>query len=231
MTPVVVWHEIVLRLLTAIVAGVVLGINRTERNRPAGLRTVILVTMAASAAMILANLLLITAGKASDSFAVIDPMRLPLGILTGMGFIGGGAILRKGELVQGVTTAATLWLATIIGLCFGGGQYLLGGAALASGSLVLWGLKSFEVRLPHDRHATVLVQTSATGPTEDAIRSLLIDAGFWIVKWDVQHAIRKRSCTIRADVGWRGRSTDTQTPPLIEHLAGERGVMKLIWKN
>jgi MgtC family len=52
-------------------------------------------------------------------------MRLPLGILTGVGFIGGGTILKRGDLVTGVTTAATLWLVTVIGLCFGGGQLAL----------------------------------------------------------------------------------------------------------
>jgi len=53
---------------------------------------------------------------------VMDLMRLPLGILTGVGFIGGGAIFKKGDLVTGVTTAATLWMVTVIGLCLGGGQ-------------------------------------------------------------------------------------------------------------
>ena len=53
-------------------------------------------------------------------------MRLPLGILTGVGFIGGGAILKKGGSITGVTTAATLWIATVIGLCLGGGQLALG---------------------------------------------------------------------------------------------------------
>src|SRR5262245_28607227 len=122
------WPEIALRLALAALAGAVLGLNRTERGMAAGLRTNLLVCLAAAVAMIQANLLLATAGRDPDSFVRIDPMRLPLGILTGMGFIGGGAILRRGTVVTGVTTAATLWLATVLGLCFGGGQYALGGA-------------------------------------------------------------------------------------------------------
>jgi uncharacterized membrane protein YhiD involved in acid resistance len=113
----------------AAAAGAPLGVNRSERGMPAGLRTTLLVCLAASVAMTQANLLLGTAGRPIDSFVRLDPMRLPLGVLTGMGFIGGGAILRRGELVRGVTTAATLWLATVIGLCFGGGQAGLGLAA------------------------------------------------------------------------------------------------------
>ena len=65
------------------------------------------------------------AGKTSSSFAVMDLMRLPLGILSGMGFIGAGAIVRKDSLVHGLTTAATLWFVTGLGLCFGGGQLAL----------------------------------------------------------------------------------------------------------
>jgi putative Mg2+ transporter-C (MgtC) family protein len=62
-----------------------------------------------------------------------------LGILSGMGFIGAGAIVRTGSLVRGLTTAATLWFVTVLGLCFGGGQLALGLAVLALGVLVLGG--------------------------------------------------------------------------------------------
>jgi putative Mg2+ transporter-C (MgtC) family protein len=71
--------------------------------------------------MLQVNLLLPMQGKTSSSFAVMDLMRLPLGILSGMGFIGAGAIVRKDSLVHGLTTAATLWFVTGLGLCFGGG--------------------------------------------------------------------------------------------------------------
>jgi putative Mg2+ transporter-C (MgtC) family protein len=81
-----------------------------------------LVCLAAAIAMIQTNLLLAVKGRTADSFVMLDLMRLPLGILTGMGFIGGGAILRRESLVLGVTTAATLWFVTVIGLCFGVGR-------------------------------------------------------------------------------------------------------------
>jgi putative Mg2+ transporter-C (MgtC) family protein len=63
-----------------------------------------------------------------------DLMRLPLGILTGVGFIGGGAILRRDDMVVGVTTAATLWLATGIGLCLGAASWHWGPRQRCSGS-------------------------------------------------------------------------------------------------
>jgi uncharacterized membrane protein YhiD involved in acid resistance len=80
------WSDVALRLLCAVVAGFVTGYDRGEHGRPAGLRTTMLVSFAACVAMIQANLLLAVAGKTPDSFVVLDLMRLPLGILSGMGF-------------------------------------------------------------------------------------------------------------------------------------------------
>jgi putative Mg2+ transporter-C (MgtC) family protein len=133
------WPDVALRLLVTVVAGILLGYNRSEHGKSAGMRTTLLVCMAASIAMIEVNMLLPTAGRASDSFVMNDLMRFPLGILTGVGFIGGGAILRRDSLVIGLTTAATLWLATVIGLCIGGGQILLGVISTGLGLSALWG--------------------------------------------------------------------------------------------
>src|SRR5579875_930928 len=110
------WQDIALRLFCTVLAGAVIGVNRSERGRAAGLRTAILVATAGSLSMILANWLLNTNGKPKDSFAVLDLMRLPLGVLSGMGFIGAGAILRRGDVVRGVTTAATMWYVTMLGM-------------------------------------------------------------------------------------------------------------------
>jgi len=115
-----------------------------------------LVGLASATAMIQMSLLAPLTGKAPDSFVTVDPMRLPLGILTGMGFIG-GVILKRGDLVIGVTTAATLWLATVLGLCFGGGQFELGGAAAALGLATLWGLKRLEILPPREHRALLRI--------------------------------------------------------------------------
>jgi len=79
-----------------LIAGAVIGFNREARGHAAGLRTTILVGLAAAVAMIQANVLLTVGGKTSDSFGVMDLMRLPLGILTGVGFIGAGAMPHYG---------------------------------------------------------------------------------------------------------------------------------------
>jgi putative Mg2+ transporter-C (MgtC) family protein len=149
------WSDIALRLLMTLIAGAVIGYNREARGHAAGLRTTILVGLAAAVSMIQANVLLTVEGKTTDSFAVIDLMRLPLGILTGVGFIGAGAILRRGDLIIGVTTAATLWIMTVIGLCFGGGQFALGCVATILAVITLWALRSLDVRIPREHRATI----------------------------------------------------------------------------
>jgi putative Mg2+ transporter-C (MgtC) family protein len=126
MSPEIHWPAIALRLALTVLAGGLLGAERSRSGHAAGLRTTLLVTLAASVAMIQMNLLMQTNGKPPNSYAVMDLMRLPLDILTGVGFIGAGAIVRKNELVMGLTTAATLWFATVVGLCLGGGQVILG---------------------------------------------------------------------------------------------------------
>lgn len=227
------WLDISLRLILTVVAGALVGFNRMERGRPAGLRTTILVCLAASISMIQANLLMPTTGKAPDSFVVLDLMRLPLGILTGMGFIGAGAILRRGEVVHGVTTAATLWLVTVIGLCLGGGQLGLGLAGLALALIVLWGLRWLEKVLPQDRHATLTLQTSEQGPTEDAIRMTLLDAGYQISSWDVSHTTQEnvKQHSLHCQVNWRGRLDDAATPGFLAQLKDRSGVLAIRWNG
>jgi len=151
------WSDLAIRLLCTLIAGAIIGYDRGESGKAAGLRTTILVCLAASVAMLQMNYLLTLSGRGSTSFVMNDLMRLPLGILTGVGFIGGGAILRRGSIVIGVTTAATLWYVTVVGLCFGGGQVLLGWVATALAVLVLWGLKWFEHFMPVREQALLTV--------------------------------------------------------------------------
>ena len=227
------WPEILLRLGLAVLAGALLGINRTERGMAAGLRTTLLVTLAAAAAMIQVNLLLVTAGKQQDSFAQIDPMRLPLGILTGMGFIGGGAILQKGDRVSGVTTAATLWLATVLGLCFGGGQHALGLATLALGAVTLWVIKPLEGRLVQERRGRLSLTVTSGGPTDDEVRAIIETGGMRSAAWRVAHAGRGKTARrkIACEVHWRGRLTDPPVPGFVRQLTERTGVRAVQWRG
>jgi putative Mg2+ transporter-C (MgtC) family protein len=106
----------------------------------------------------------------------MDLMRLPLGILTGVGFLGGGAILKKGGSITGVTTAATLWIATVIGLCIGGGQLGLGAVSTALGLFTLWGMHWFDKRIRRE-HSGLLVVATAPGSPRPGIEALLRPLG------------------------------------------------------
>jgi putative Mg2+ transporter-C (MgtC) family protein len=226
------WSEIALRLALTVVAGALLGFNRTERGRAAGLRTVLLVSLAASASMIQVNLLLNTAGKQSDSFVVMDLMRLPLGILTGMGFIGAGAIVRQGDLVTGITTAATLWLATALGLCFGGGQHGLGLVTLVLGLAALWGLRWPEARIKRARQAILLLSAKDDGPTDQDVRTLLEAQSYQCRDWSIVYVgtAEWRRRKIRCEVHWYGLRHEEGLPPFVQQLGGRPGVLSLKWK-
>jgi putative Mg2+ transporter-C (MgtC) family protein len=225
------WPEIALRLFLTVLAGALIGMNRGEHGHPAGLRTTLLVCLAASLSMIQVNLLLGMAGKASNSFVVLDLMRLPLGILSGMGFIGAGAIIRKDDLVLGVTTAATLWFVTVLGLCFGGGQLLLGLIALALGLVVLSVFKRIERLAKQDRKAVIKVSVQADGPADDDFVRRLEGAGLRIASWRVgfsnENLGRRREITWM--VHWRGRPTESRPPGIVEEFAREPGVLSVDW--
>lgn len=172
------WGDILARVALSLVAGALVGFDRSEAGKTAGLRTAMLVCAAACLAMLQVNALLGQSGKTPQSFAQLDLMRLPLGILTGMGFIGGGAILHRDGLVTGVTTAATLWFVTVIGLCIGGGQLQLGALGLAVGLVVIWPLRHVEQRLRRTRTALVTVEYEIASTSRDRLLALMREAGF-----------------------------------------------------
>lgn len=228
------WQNIALRLGFAIVASFFIGLDRDEHGKTAGMRTTMLVCLAATLAMIEANLLIGTAGKTPTSFIQLDVMRLPLGILSGIGFIGGGAILRKGELVRGVTTAATLWIATVLGLLFGAGLVRLGAIASLLTLAILWLLKRVEKYVPSVRTATLLVELSslASLPTlhETSLRQALHDAGFHITSWKVQFSA-SHPHTVECGLKWfRKGHHQPSTPDAIAQLAATPGVLRLVWR-
>ncbi len=176
------WDDIALRLVLTMIAGAIIGFNRGVRGHAAGLRTTILVGLAASAAMIQANILLSVGGRAADSFGVMDLMRLPLGILTGVGFIGVGAILKRGDLVTGVTTPATLWVMTVIGLCLGGGQLVLGMVVALLAVATLFALGWLDRQIPREQRALLVIESglsvALTSGLADSIDGREVAYGF-----------------------------------------------------
>jgi putative Mg2+ transporter-C (MgtC) family protein len=130
--------EIFVRLLLATLFGGMVGAERELTGKPAGLRTMILVSLGSALFMIVSIL------AAPPSF---DPMRLAAGVVTGIGFLGAGAIFREGLSVRGITTAATIWVAAALGLSVGSGLYWPALFALALAIVTLVLLHPLEVRL------------------------------------------------------------------------------------
>jgi putative Mg2+ transporter-C (MgtC) family protein len=120
--------ELLLRLLLAAVLGGAVGAERELHDQPAGLRTHMLLTIGAC---------LFTLVSAYGFGGPADPSRLAAQIVTGIGFLGGGAIVRHGLTVRGLTTAASIWATASIGVAVGAGSYLLaaGGTVLVVGTL------------------------------------------------------------------------------------------------
>lgn len=222
-------YDIVVRLALTVLAGAVLGINRSQHGRAAGLRTTILIGVAAATAMIEANLLLSTHFEGQLGYVRFDVMRLPLGILSGIGFIGAGAIVRRNDLVQGVTTAAMLWLMTMIGLVFGAGFLWLGVGVTALAFAVIWGLKYAEKLIAQDHRSALVVAGENDSPSEAEIRELIAQAGLRVLVWSITYMDEGRRREVFCDVGWRSRRDEVVAPAFIAALAQRPGVTRVEW--
>ena len=138
-------HEVLLlRMLVALALGAAIGFERDRHRRPAGLRTHMLVSMAAAMFMIVSTQFAFLQGYPKESLEVVDGSRIASQVVAGAGFLVGGAILRSGFAVHGMTTAAGLWLVTAIGLTSGAGMFIEAVAATVLGVFALWGLRAIE---------------------------------------------------------------------------------------
>ncbi len=117
--------EMLMRLGAAIVLGGAIGFERERREQPAGLRTHILVALASATFALVSFHVESFQNYKADGLIRMDTGRIASNIVVGIGFLGGGAILHAGMTVKGLTTAASLWLVSAIGLAAGGGMFLL----------------------------------------------------------------------------------------------------------
>lgn len=153
-------YEDLLRLVLAVVVGGLLGAEREYREKPAGFRTLIFICLGATLFTTLSRVL-----------APDDPVRIAANIVTGIGFLGAGAILREGTRVEGLTTAAAIWLTAALGMGLGGGHYLLVAGVTLLALVVLWAFPWIESRIERFRDAAVYEVTCAGAP--EAIEQVL----------------------------------------------------------
>jgi putative Mg2+ transporter-C (MgtC) family protein len=181
--------EAMVQLLFAAAAGGLVGIEREVRGRQAGFRTNLLVCVGSALVMIVSTRMAWidwpNPGEGMSVQVSVDPSRIAYGIMTGIGFLGAGAIIKNGGNVRGLTTAAGLWCVAALGMAAGIGLYLLVIAATLLILLVLWLLEYLSNLLPrvHYREVTVRRRWEA-GCVTDTVRRLeeagvrVVDAGY-----------------------------------------------------
>lgn len=158
-----------LPLLGALVAGSLVGIERGHRGQPAGFRTHALLALTAAMLMVGANHQYDWINAATpESVVRIDPVRMAHGILTGVGFLCGGVIFRQGYSVHGLTTAASLWTTSALGVMFGMGMWSVAVGGTVLSLVVLAVLRTVDGWLPQQQVAEVTIRYKREGAPDAA---------------------------------------------------------------
>jgi putative Mg2+ transporter-C (MgtC) family protein len=216
------------RLALSFAAAFLLGWNREELGHPAGMRTIVLLCLAACTAMLLGGWLLTQTTGEAAGLSRLDLMRLPQGILAGVGFIGAGTILKQGSTVRGVTTAATVWLATVVGLCFGAGAWRLGMAATLISLATLQGLGFVERRLNRRSYGTVTLSFDPDVTSHAALLRRLRAEGLAIRSSTLEH--EAGTGTLRC-VGAHRESNPDWALSLVTSFQDTAGVRRISWED
>jgi putative Mg2+ transporter-C (MgtC) family protein len=175
------YYDISLHLLVALVAGSLIGFERSFHGRPAGFRTHALVCLSTSLLMLVTLYQPRWFPAASPDMVQIDPTRMAQGIMTGIGFLGAGVIIKEGLSVRGLTTAASIWITAAIGILVGIGFYFPAVLAtvLTLGTLSLF--RVIEIKMPtlFYAHHQVRFARDKVMP-ENELRALIAEHGFTI---------------------------------------------------
>lgn len=176
---------IILRLILSFCAGAIIGLERSSKRQAAGLRTHILICLGATSIMLLS--IWLTEHKGTG-----DPGRIAAQVVSGMGFLGGGAILKLGATVKGLTTAASIWVVACIGLVTGCGMYAAGAAMVAITLITLSLMTFLEMRLfPARQNKILKIHFTGKYPQMNEIIGILTRAGVSIGATTMQQVKRK----------------------------------------
>lgn len=223
--------EILLRLALALVAGFLIGRERESHGRAAGLRTTLLVCLSSCVAMIVSDSFYIESFKMrGPSNWHPDPARLAAGILAGMGFLGAGVIVHeRTNVVHGVTTAATLWFAAIIGLTAGAGALALGTASTVLALLILAWIPRFENRMENDWYSDLRIRSGPDAASVDEITTILGKLGLKIKGVDWNEDISGRERTLLFHVKYPKGQRLTLPERTVSALRGLPDVKEVHW--
>jgi len=220
----------IVQMLLAVGLGAAVGLERALHGRPAGVRTHALVCAGATMIMLTARGLASVSPEGSLVARItVDPGRIAAGIITGIGFLGAGSIIKSGDFVRGLTTAACLWFVAALGITIGEGFYLLSVVATVIALFVLIILDRFEHRFAHVvyRMLRVSVPAAIRTETERLCKEMLCREGLRIQ--DVQYVLKPQEGTAEITFHLRG-TTRTAGAELLGKLSALQGAMQLEWR-
>jgi putative Mg2+ transporter-C (MgtC) family protein len=174
--------DALVKLLVAAALGALIGFERDKHGRAAGLRTHLMVSMGAAVFMIISTHV---AQRAAGPGFIADPGRIAAQIVTGIGFLGAGVILKNGPNVRGLTTAACLWTAAGVGMAAGGGYHAIAVIATAVALASLISLKIFERRYAKDSYRVLTVTTGIDVTASDII-ALVKRPGLTVIGCEIE---------------------------------------------
>jgi len=168
------WTEIALRLALAAIFGGVIGIERERKDWAAGMRTHMMVSMGSALIMLVSSFGFMDI--LGENYAELDPSRVAAQIVSGIGFIGAGAILfRKPATVLGLTTASGLWTVAGIGMATGGGMYIAAGITTLFAIIILWGMQPLQRKFSSKFQKKILRITAKTKANPRKIINTLLE--------------------------------------------------------
>ena len=192
--------QLVIRIVVGMLLGGVIGYERDIHGRPAGLRTHAVVALASATFTVVSTHLMYFQHYTATDFVEVDASRIAASVVSGIGFLAGGAILRNGITVQGLTTAAGLWLVAAIGMCAGAGMYVESVAATVVGIATLTFLRRFEDKDNRVRRRLALVISEGAASADALIakfraRDVLATLEGW--SKDTSGSIRQLTFSVR----------------------------------
>lgn len=215
----------VARLLVAMVLGGLVGMERQTRGRSAGLRTNILVCLGSAGIIIAFQKLSLDFDLGAESAIRMDPARAAAGVITGIGFLGAGTIVKSKDFVRGLTTAASIWVVSSIGVTVGLGEYVI---AVALTLLVLFSLYVLH-RLPinGDHYFSLQLKWHGDLALLDEVSGQLVQDKVSIKSRSVNRQPNTEKCEVV--LGLRIRNKDRK-PETISRLQADKRFDEVAWK-
>jgi putative Mg2+ transporter-C (MgtC) family protein len=203
--------DLSLRLLVAAGLGLAIGFEREIHGHPAGLRTHMLVALGSALFTVLSIDGFLDKGAGT---ALVDPTRIAAQIVSGIGFLGAGAILKDGIVIRGLTTAASLWATSAVGMAAGAGEYVIGVVAAVVILVSLWPINAIADRLhgtslPESQLRLLMRRVDALGQVSGVLVRHKLDIGQIATQ-------RLAKDSYQADVTVRGRNASVITAAIEE---------------